>query len=188
MTARADGMTLVEVTIGTAVGLGVVAAMSALLAVSLQSWRRADVAADVREALVDALDQLARDVRLAGYDPTRGGIAGILAASAQSIEIEADLDGNGTVDADSEEHVTYRCARDCETLERIVGRQVLPLVSGLAAGSFRLRYFDERGGEVVPVDAATRAAIRRITVRATTRDAPGLTPLALGTGARPLNR
>jgi type II secretory pathway component PulJ len=181
-------MTLLELLIGMVLGLGVLAAMSALLGASLQSWRRADAGAEAREALADALDQLDRDVRLAGYDPTGSGLAGIVDASAQSLEVEADLDGNGMVDADSEEHVTYRCARDCETLERVVGRQVMPLVSGLEPGMFRLRYFDERDREVAAADAATRATIRRVTVRAATRDAPGLPLRELTTGARPLNR
>lgn len=188
MSRDVRGMTLLETLVGSLVAVTVLAAMSALLSAAVQTWRRAGASAEARDALAEALDQLDRDVRLAGYDPAASGFAGIVTATAQTLELQADLDGNGIADTDSEEHVTYRCTGDGQTLERVVGRQVMPLVSGLVPGTFNLRYFDDRGHELVPTDANARAAIRSVTVRATTRAGPAPTTLELTSGARPLNR
>ena len=100
------------------------------------------------------VDQLVRDVRIAGYDPTGAGIAALTLAGADRLELQADLDGNGAIDASSEERIGYRVAPSSRSLQRIVGSQSLPILSDVAADGLRLSYFDAAGAALDPTAAA----------------------------------
>jgi Tfp pilus assembly protein PilW len=150
---RNDGATLIELIVGTALGLAVMLGITTLLSAALAARARAADRSAAVTALAGAVDQITRDVRLAGFDPTGSGIVALSGASATSVTIAADLDGNGAVDTASEEQVAYRLSgAGGDTLQRVVGRQTLPLLSELAGGGFRLRYRDS-GGAVLDVSA-----------------------------------
>jgi Tfp pilus assembly protein PilW len=126
-----------------------------------------------------ALDVIARDLRQAGFDPRGAAIAPVAAASATALTLQRDEDGDGAVDAESEEVVAYAL----RLAYGIVGRQSMPLADGLAADGFRLTYFDAAGAEIAPaggaLDAAALARVRRVRV-ALRLHAPGRGLLAAG--------
>jgi len=187
--ARGDrGLTLVEITVGTALALATVAALTALFLVVLRARGRAAEAAETTVGLAATLDQIARDVRLAGYDPLARGITGIVTPTAQSVVLRADLDGSGDIDASSDEQITYRLNAGGDTLQRFVGQQNLPILSDVAAGGFRLRYFDESGAELDPTIAATADRVHLITADLALRMTTAHGALHMSTGARLLNR
>ena len=118
MTARRHdaGMTLLELTVASALALAAVAALTALFLVVLRARGRAGEAAETVVSLAGTIDQIARDVRLAGYDPSARGLAGIVTPTAQSVVLRADLDGSGDIDTSSEEQITYRLNAGGDTL------------------------------------------------------------------------
>jgi type II secretory pathway component PulJ len=185
--ARA-GMTLIELLIGMMLGLVGTAALTALLRAGVSAGERAGVDAEAAIETAAAVDQLVRDVRVAGYDPAGAGIAAFAVVAADRIEIQADLDGNGTIDAGSDEHIGYRVATSSRSLQRVVGAQSLPILSDVGAGGLRLAYFDAAGTRLDPTEAATGAATRLVEVDLTS--APSGRPAAVHVhgGARLVNR
>ena len=188
MTRAPAGMTLMEVLIGLVLGLGALAALTALVSGSLAARARAGAGAEALAAMAGAIDQIVRDVRLAGYDPRERGLAGVVAAAPASLVLQADLDGDGAIDSSSEERVTYRPSAATASLLRIVGTQTMPLLSDLAPGGFRLRYFDASGSELDPTTPAMADAIRAVTVDLQTRPSGTIPGIRMGGGARLLNR
>lgn len=181
------GFTLVELLVGTALGLVTAAALTALLAAGAAARVRAADGAEAVAAAAGAVDQVARDVRLAGYDPRALGFAAISGATAATIVLAADLDGDGIVDTGSEEQVGYRVSGG-DTLQRTVGRQTLPLLSDLAPDGFRLRYLDAQGHDLDTSVPAALATARVVTVDVELRRTATHPALRLSGGARLLNR
>jgi Tfp pilus assembly protein PilW len=182
------GMTLVELTIASALALTTVAALTALFLVILRARARAGEAAETMVALAGTVDQIARDVRLAGYDPLARGLAGIVTPSAQSVVLRADLDGSGDVDTASEEQITYRLNAAGDTLQRLVGQQNLPMLSDVASGGFRLHYFDAQAAELDPSAAGAADRVHLITVELVLRATSAHGALRMTGAARLLNR
>lgn len=186
MTER--GLSLVEVLIGLALGATALAALGGLLAASAAARTRAGARAEGLAAAAAAVDQITRDVRVAGHDPRRRGVHGILEATSTSLALEADLDGDGGVDPHSEEHVGYRLSAAGESLSRVVGAQAMPIVSELAPNGFLLRYFDATGAELDPARPQSADAVRLVTVDLAVRPAGTRETLHVLGGARLLNR
>ena len=190
MTARRHdaGMTLVELTVASALALAAVAALTALFLVVIRARGRAGEAAETVVSLAGTIDQIARDVRLAGYDPSARGLAGIVTPTAQSVVLRADLDGSGDIDTSSEEQITYRLNAAGDTLQRLVGQQNLPMLSDVAAAGFRLHYFDAQAAELDPTVAGAGDRVHLVTVELALRATQAHGALRMTGGARLLNR
>ncbi len=182
------GMTLVELLVGMVLGLVAAAAMTALLRVGVAAGERAAGDAETAIETAAAVDQLVRDVRIAGYDPTGAGIAALTLAGADRLELQADLDGNGAIDASSEERIGYRVAPSSRSLQRIVGSQSLPILSDVAADGLRLSYFDAAGAALDPTAAATRDATRLVAIDVTSSPRGRTASVHVHGGARLVNR
>jgi hypothetical protein len=181
------GLTLVELLVGMTLALVGAAALTALLRTGVAAWTRAGADTEAAREVADGVDQPVRDVRLAGYDPTAAALAGLTVVAADRIEVTADLDGDGAIDATSEERVGYRVATSSRSLQRIVGTQSLPIVSDVAAGGLALAYFDAAGTRLDPAAATTAAATRVVTVDLTAT--PGGRPaVRVAAGVRLVNR
>jgi hypothetical protein len=87
--------------------------------------------------------------------------APLVLARADRFTVEADLDGNGTIDVGSAEHVTWICNATLRRLSRVVGAQSLPLADRVAGCGFR--YLDPSAAALVPsasgLDVASRARV-----------------------------
>ena len=180
-------MTLVELLVGMVLGLVAATAMTIVLRVGVAASARAGTEAERAIEAAAALDQIVRDVRLAGYDPSGAGIAPFTVTAADRVELQADLDGNGTIDATSEERITYRVAPSSRSLQRVVGTQSLPILSEVASDGLQLAYGDSDGAALDPGAATTPGATRLVTVDLTTTPAGGAA-LRLHGGARLVNR
>jgi Tfp pilus assembly protein PilW len=187
-TRNAEGMTLIELLVGMTLGLVGAAAMTALLRVGTAAWERAGADAEVTTEVADAVDQLTRDLRIAGYDPKAAGIAGLTLTEAARVEMTADLDGNGAIDPDSDERIGYRWSSASGSLLRVVGRQSLPILSDVATGGFRLAYFDRNGARLDPANPATGAVTRVVTVDLATAARGQRAGVHISGGARLVNR
>ncbi len=158
------GMTLVELLVGMVLGLVGTAAMTALLRAGVAASERAGSDAERAIATAAAVDQLVRDVRVAGYDPAGAGFAPFSLTATDRLELQADLDGSGTIDASSEERVGWRVASSSRSLQRVIGAQTLPILSDVAADGLRLAYFDAAGAALDPAAPATGRATRLVTI------------------------
>ncbi len=181
---RARGNGLVEMLVGTALGMLVLTGLAGAIA----GGARVLVVTAARGELEDiahiAVESLTFDVRRAGFDPTAAGVPAVVEAYTDRVTLTADLDGDGAVDADSEETIGYVCASATRRLSRVVGRQSMPVADGVTRCSFR--YLDTTGTVLaVPTTGLATSDLAR--VRAIALDlavaAPGL---AMPTARAPL--
>ena len=175
---RTRGCGLVELLLGVALGLGVLAGLLGALAAGSAALTRAGARTETSDTLQLATEALLFDVRRAGYDPTASGVEAVTEAAHDALTLQADLDGDGAVDGGSSEHVRYVCNPAGGRLSRIVGAQSMPLAAGL--GTCRLDYADDAGAAMtVPaggLDAAARARARVVTLSVGMVHAGGATP------------
>jgi Tfp pilus assembly protein PilW len=181
-------MTLVELLIGMGLALAGAAALTAVLRAGTAAWARAGARAEVAAEVAAAVDQVTRDLRIAGYDPAAAGFVPLSVTAADRVEIAADLDGDGAIDPDSEERIGYRVATSSTSLQRVVGRQTLPILSDVGASGFRLAYFDRDGVRLDPASAATATATRVVTVDLATAASLGQPAVSVSGGVRLVNR
>lgn len=157
---------------------------TAIVCAMTQSWVRSVLvtsrthqqrleAADEIEA---TLDLMVHEIHLAGFPG--GGTGGLTAARADRLELQADLNRNGTYD-DSNERITYAYRSTTRQLARATGRGNLQaLVDDVPADGFQLVYRDASGAPLGSsgqgLDADQRRQVRCIEIQlsvATTRDA-----------------
>jgi len=150
-----------------AVALVIAAAMACALKVALPAWLNSTTDLEAFTMVSQAADFLVRDLRVAGFDPKGMGFSGLAQADVTSLELLADLDGDGSLDRNSSERIRYRLSADGRSLMRVVGDQVMPILDGLEAEGFALRYFDSTGAEIpgpFPLEPAALGAVRAVEV------------------------
>jgi Tfp pilus assembly protein PilW len=145
------GTTIAELLVGTALGLAVLAMLTAAVGVAGRMLVAAGTRAETDDTAALAMEALLLDVRRAGWDPTASGLVALVDARADGLGLQADLDGDGAIASDSEESVSWRCAPATRRLSRIVGRQSLPLADHVVGCAFQ--YLD-RGGAPLPTPVA----------------------------------
>jgi hypothetical protein len=158
------GATLVDVLVGTTLGLALLSALTAGIGSGGRLLATASARGEADDTVHLAVEALTFDVRRAGYDPTGAGIAPLAEARTDRIVLAADLDADGAVDAGSQEVTSYVCALGTRRLSRILGTQSLPLADGVTRCAFA--YLDADGTLLaVPaggLDAGARARVRAI--------------------------
>ena len=112
-----------------ALGLVVLGAITAAFGAGGRLLRYASARGEGEDTTQMAVEALTFDVRRAGYDPRAIGVTPLTEAVADHLALAADLDGDGTVDPNSEETTAYTCRGG--RLSRIIGRQSLPLADGI---------------------------------------------------------
>lgn len=112
------GFTLVELMIALALGLVLLSSMYGVFETQNRSYTIQDQVAEMQQNVRTGMDMMIRDIRMAGYDPTRSAGAGIVSVSTGTIYITMDLNRDGTLD-DSGEHLAYDM--DSNTLRRSSG-------------------------------------------------------------------
>ena len=158
------GTSIVELLVGTLLGLLALAALTAAVAVGARLVAAAGARGEAEDTAQLAVEAFTFDARRAGYDPSGAGIERVVQAGRDAVTFGADLDGDGLVDGASEEQTAYACSAANQRLSRIVGRQSMPLADGVSACG--LRYLDAAGTAfAVPpagLGAADRARIRAL--------------------------
>jgi prepilin-type N-terminal cleavage/methylation domain-containing protein len=184
VSARLDarGFSLLEML--AALGVTAIVAAGAVVLVRSQSLaaRTQMAQTDLNDEARGVVELMAREIRLAGYYPrcTQGAqwvvftaTTGVVAASPQSIRIQADLNENGTIDtaATDSEDVTYQYNSVDQKIERVVGGVTTDLATGVASADFGFQYYLADGtlitgtGAGGALTAAQALAIRRVAVR-----------------------
>ena len=107
------GFTLVEMVMVLAISTIVLAAMYSVFTIANKNFTTQNAAANVQQNLRSAIGLMARDIRVAGLDPTGSDNFGITYASQTKIRFTMDSidsgsgDFNGIVDEANFEEITY---------------------------------------------------------------------------------
>src|SRR5262245_49527337 len=161
---RTRGVTLVELVVGVAIGLLVLGACVTAVAAAARLVGAFGGRAEAEDTAQLAIEAFRFDLRRAGFDPAAAGVERLSAALPDQLAVQADLDGDGIVDAGSEEVTQWRCGTGPRRLSRIIGAQSLPVAAPVTRCG--LRYFDSAGDELAApatgLDAAARARVRRV--------------------------
>jgi Tfp pilus assembly protein PilW len=173
---RTRGTTLVELVVALGLALMVVLAAVSASAAVLRLVTRTAIRLEADDLVHQAIEAFVFDVRRAGWDPRAAGVEAIAEATPSRLVLQADLDGDGAVDAGSEETTAWACDLAGRRLSRILGAQSLPLASDVVACT--LGYADDAGtGLSVPasgLDATARRRVRLVTLDVSLRP-PGVT-------------
>ena len=141
------GFTLVELLIAMVASLIVLGAICGTFIIQNKTYEVQAQIVEMQENARAGIQMMARELMMAGYDPTGSAGAGIVSASANSIEFRMDLDGDGCTNGtdgttDSNEDVTYALDATDNQLTRkgTTGGNADPLAENIQELSFT--YFD----------------------------------------------
>ncbi|MCP3892116.1 MAG: prepilin-type N-terminal cleavage/methylation domain-containing protein [Desulfobulbaceae bacterium] len=122
---KSQGFTLVELMIAIAVGGVVLTAIVVFFARSLNVYTRENVRAELQQEMRAALEVMARDIRMAGYDPMRSGDFFVKNASATRLQFLIDWDEDGVLDPAPAypdcENISYRYSAADQSVQLICG-------------------------------------------------------------------
>ncbi len=195
---RQAGMSTADVLAGAALSLMVLGAVASFARAQSRALLAQNVYAESQTVTRSVMDLMTRELRMATYDPLGTALTtspgpscpgvkqGIIEATASKIRFRQDTSGDGLTNGPGED-ITYDVLGD--TIRRQDGANApLPLVSGVSAGGFNLRYFDGSNPpvELVPsgsppaLTAAQRDCLTkiRISVRAAVDNPTSTGPLA----------
>jgi Tfp pilus assembly protein PilW len=159
------GFGLPEVLVATSVGLMAVAGFVAFNHFQLHAIENQVTQLNVQTYERSVLDLFTREVRRASGDPTCAkNVTGVVAASSSSLEVQSDLNGNGTIDSNNNEDVTYRYNSSTGTFQRTANGSSESLLSGVGL-STAFHYYDSSGTELTGdpwLTQAQRNGVRRV--------------------------
>lgn len=182
------GHSLIEALLASAMLVVIAVPIFAMLEASGRIFGRGGATAALQQDLRATVDQMARELRMAGFDPSVTGNPAFDVAGAATVRFVADADADGTTD-----RIEYSYDGQARTVTRRSWRWAGgawgpawgPLVVARNVDSLALGYFDATDGP-----AATLADIRRITIAlAASKAVPGhgLERLSVASEARPRN-
>jgi type IV pilus assembly protein PilW len=101
-----QGFTLIEMLIALAIGSLLLSSIYTFYINQKRLYDGREQVAEMQQNARAGLALIVREVRMAGYNPTGATGMGIIAATASTIRITMDLNGDGDT-ADSDEDLTY---------------------------------------------------------------------------------
>jgi Tfp pilus assembly protein PilW len=171
---------VLELVVASGLGLLGLGALVAAVAVAARVTTAIGARAEAEDTAQLAIEAFRFDVRRAGFDPAAVGVEPVTAALADQLALQADLDGDGTIDAGSEELTRWLCATGPPRLSRVIGAQSLPIAGPMTRCG--LRYFDAGGIELAPgpggLAPADRVRVRRVTLDLAVQPTGGGEPAA----------
>jgi type IV pilus assembly protein PilW len=173
-----SGFTLIELIIAMSLGLIVLGSLYGVFTMQNRTASVQEQIADMQQNARAGLEILMKDIRMAGYNPSKktlwtSGVApAITAATANSLSIVADLNGNGNTTTNTsnlEETITYDLYNDngVSCLGRTSNDARQPVVEYIESLAFV--YYD-RGGSTLSIPLVL-SAVRKIEVTITARAA-----------------
>lgn len=141
--------------------LGLIAVLAADAArfgqAALWRWEELSVAREIHHSLAVTAEMFEREWRVAGFHASGQSLLGVVEPTSQSIQLRADLNGDGDV-ADAHERIEYTWDPSRHAVMRATqGASPQPWLSDVPEGGFALRYLDSSGQEI-PADQASSQA------------------------------
>jgi hypothetical protein len=134
----------------------------------LFAFQNQAVQSDVQGTARSVVDLMTREIRQAGTNPSCiPGFTAIADAKQYRLQIQADLDGNGTATGVNE-NVTYEYKFSQNKFVRTANGSTQDLIQNVSLSGSRIRYFDGAGVEITAGDTglsgSQRDNVRRIRV------------------------
>jgi type IV pilus assembly protein PilW len=172
---REGGFSLIEMLVAMGVGMVILAAVSSVFTLQNKTLSSQEDLVEMQQGARAAMDIMASEIGMAGYDLTKvnsdttpgNNFAGVATMNASQIRIQADLDGNGVINAASQENITYSFdASDAanKKIRRDVGGGAQPFMEHVENLAFA--YLDGNGAVT-----ANPANVRRIRITITGKTA-----------------
>lgn len=158
--APEQGLTLIELLIAMAISGLMLGTMMNLFITQRKTYAVQEQITEAIQNARTAMAMVAREVRMAGYNPTRAAFAGIV-YSATQLQLQADYTGDGDV-SDPDETVLYTYESSSQQLVRTTGGD-----PHVVANSVQSVTFTYRDGTGTPT--TTTADIRQVAVAITAR-------------------
>ena len=178
---KASGFTLVEVLVAMSISLVVIMALYSAFTLQYKHINVQEQVAEMQQSARVAMDRMIKDIRMAGYNPTRASTSpaiGIINAAADSIQFTLDVTnaaGTGIPEGDTldmNENITFGIftAGDIQRLGRkaTAGGNYQTMAEHIQSVLFT--YYDGNGN-IFAAPVSTPSQIRRIKVGLTARTA-----------------
>lgn len=171
--AGVRGFSLVELLIAMAVGLVVLGAAYSVFTLQNKTFGNQEEIVAMQQNVRAGMDMMAREIGMAGYDPASVNCFNCnppayiffgATVNASQLQIRADLDGNGTIDAASQENAIYAFDAANYRITRNIGGGAQSFVENVQ--SFTFEYLDGSGNAT-----ASSTNVRRIRLAITGRTA-----------------
>jgi type IV pilus assembly protein PilW len=160
------GMTMVELMITTVVFGIVLAVLNTLFFSSNTMYAKTNERVGLQMNGRTGLSIMTTELRQAGCDPTDIGLQGLLTAAADTIRVQADVNGDGAIStAEPSENVTYFFDPATQTLNRNPGSGAAVLVPNVTNAVFS--YLDAANNPLGPLPLTANQANRVQTVTVT---------------------
>jgi type IV pilus assembly protein PilW len=156
------GFTLIELLIAMAMTGIILAAIFTFSIVQGQYLSTQEQVNQMVQASRAAMDMLAHEIAIAGYNPTKAPFSGVTYHASQ-LQLKADVNGDGDAD-DADEHIIYTYDASTHRILRTTGDGNEPLADNIQA--FTCEYLDANG-----TPTTTSADIRQLRMTITTRTA-----------------
>jgi type IV pilus assembly protein PilW len=169
-----EGLTIIELMVALCLVAVLSLAVFGLMANLRRSYTTQNVAADVQESARAAIDYMAQDIRMAGYDPNAKADARIEAMTATGLRFTSDRNGNSEIEEIERERVTF-------TYDSANRRLLQTLYEGTAVAATEIllgnvnaaafSYFDQAGTEIT--DMAEVGEVRTVEIMLTVEQPAG---------------
>lgn len=157
----AVGFSLVELLIAMAVGIVVLGAMYSVFTIQNKTFGNQEELVATQQSVRAGMDMMTREVGMAGYNPAGATFTGVTVNDSQ-LQIKADINGDGLIDAASQENIIYAFDGTNKQITRNIGAGNQTLVEN--ADAFIFAYLDGSGNVT-----ATSSNVRRIRITITGR-------------------
>jgi len=125
MIRKSAGFTLVELLVAMAVAGVALSLIIAFFANSVKVYTRENARAELQQEMRAAIDVMARDIRMACYDPTRSGDFIVKNSETTRFHFYVDWDEDGNVDPNPSypdcENISYRYSSSDQSVQLICG-------------------------------------------------------------------
>jgi type IV pilus assembly protein PilW len=157
-----NGFTLIELMVTLGIGMVVLAAVTTTFMSQTKAYNAQEQINEMEQNARGALDIITREVKMAGYNPTGGTVTGVTYSTSQ-LQIQADLDANGSISTSStaNEQITYTYDSANKQIKRAVGSATAQVLADNISG-FTFGYNDSNGNSTT-----TTANIRQVAVSIT---------------------
>ena len=170
------GFSLIELCVAMAIASIVLAAIYSAYRSQLGSYVTQQAIVDMQQNARAGMYLMEREIRLAGYDPTRNADAGIASGfTSSSLTFTMDLNGDGDI-ADAGERIQYAMAGDdlARADLNLSGASGMPKPAALNLDALNFVYLDEDGNTT-----SDEAQVRSVQITLVARagdDVPALAP------------
>ena len=162
-----SGFTLIEMMVALAIGMIVIASVAGTFTSQTRQNKAEEEISQLHQNVRGAIDLISRELMQAGYKAPGGTVTGVT-YSATELLIQADINGNGSIDTGntSLEYIIYTRNSGTNQITRQLGSSGTPEVVADNITQCDFTYKDASG-----TTTTTSASIRKVTITITGRTA-----------------